>query len=97
MTGLVVARERLLLAWTDTCPKSTALTEYIKMTHGMPVVGLKLTHAGLFQEASGDMKSLVWQDQQAVCALLLATVAEAHDKQPSVSTHVRWIGYYAPI
>ena len=40
--------------------------------------GLRLTQAELFQDASGDIKSLVWhKDQQAVCALLLAIVAEA--------------------
>ena len=40
--------------------------------------GLRLTHGELFQDASGAMMSLVWhKDQQAVCALLLATVAEA--------------------
>ena len=40
--------------------------------------GLRLTHAELFRDAAGAMKSLVWhKDQQAVCALLLAIVAEA--------------------
>ena len=40
--------------------------------------GLRLTHAELFQDASGAMKSLVWhKDQEDVCALLLAIVAQA--------------------
>ena len=35
--------------------------------------GLRLTHAELFEDALGAMKSLVWhKDQQAVCALLLS-------------------------
>ena len=39
---------------------------------------LRLTHAELFQDASGAMKSLVWhKDQEDVCALLLAIVAQA--------------------
>ena len=40
--------------------------------------GLRLTHAELFQDAAGAMKSLVWhKDQQAVSALLLAISTEA--------------------
>ena len=39
---------------------------------------LRLTHADLFQEASGALRSLLWhKDQKSVCALLLAIVAEA--------------------
>ena len=40
--------------------------------------GLRLTHAELFQDAAGAMKSLMWhKDQQDVCALLLAILTQA--------------------